>query len=46
MPTTADLDDPSGYAARRQAAIDESADLDRALADILGEEPPTEDQAH
>lgn len=43
MPTTADLDDPTGYAARRQAAIEEGAELDRALAEILGEEPPADD---
>ncbi|WP_231496051.1 zinc-dependent metalloprotease [Cellulomonas sp. HZM] len=39
MPGSDDLDDPAGYRARRAAAIDESADLDRALAEILGEEP-------
>ena len=39
MPTAEDLDDPSGYATRRAAAVDESADLDRALAEILGEDP-------
>ena len=43
MPTAADLDDPSGYSARSQAAIDEGAELDRALAEILGEEPPADD---
>ena len=35
VPTPADLDDPQGYDARRRAAVDESADLDRALAQIL-----------
>ncbi|WP_432456809.1 zinc-dependent metalloprotease [Cellulomonas iranensis] len=35
VPTSEDLDDPAGYDARRQAAVDESADLDRALAQIL-----------
>ncbi len=35
VPTSQDLDDPEGYDARRQAAVDESADLDRALAQIL-----------
>lgn len=35
VPTSEDLDDPSGYDARRRAAVDESADLDRALAQIL-----------
>ena len=39
LPTTADLDDPTGYAARRTAAADEHADIDRALAEILGEAP-------
>jgi len=39
LPGTEDLDDPSGYAARRAAAVDESAVLDRALAEILGEDP-------
>lgn len=37
VPTSEDLDDPAGYDARRQAEVDGSADLDRALADILGE---------
>jgi len=41
MPTAEDLDDPAGYAARRAQAAGESADLDRALAEILGEDPPT-----
>jgi putative hydrolase len=36
LPTAEDLDDPQGYAARRTAAADEHADLDRALAEILG----------
>lgn len=44
MPATADLDDPSGYAARRRAAIDEGAELDRALAEILGEGPQEDDE--
>lgn len=39
LPTTDDLDDPTGYAARRTAAADEHADLDRALAEIFGDEP-------
>jgi putative hydrolase len=44
MPTAADLDDPAGYATRRHEADAESADLDRALAEILGEgpRPPTD----
>lgn len=37
VPSSEDLDDPSGYDARRRAAVDESADLDRALAEILGD---------
>ncbi|WP_370514072.1 zinc-dependent metalloprotease [Cellulomonas sp. JZ18] len=35
VPTSQDLDDPAGYDARRQAEADGSADLDRALAEIL-----------
>jgi len=35
VPTPEDLDDPAGFDARRQAEVDESADLDRALAQIL-----------
>lgn len=37
VPTSEDLDDPAGYDARRAAAVDESADLDRALAQILAD---------
>lgn len=37
LPTAEDLDDPAGYAGRRTAAEGEHADLDRALAEILGE---------
>lgn len=37
MPTAEDLDDPAGYQARRTAAGEEHADLDRALEEILGE---------
>jgi len=40
MPTAEDLDDPTGYASRRADAADEAAEVDRALAEILGEEPP------
>ncbi|HEY3437618.1 MAG TPA: zinc-dependent metalloprotease [Actinotalea sp.] len=36
LPTGEDLDDPAGYAARAVAASSEHADLDRALAEILG----------
>ncbi|CAM5782137.1 Hydrolase OS=Cellulomonas persica OX=76861 GN=CPE01_07550 PE=4 SV=1 [Cellulomonas persica] len=43
MPTAEDLDDPAGYATRRTAAADESADLDRALAEILGEDTPQDE---
>ncbi|HWJ86092.1 MAG TPA: zinc-dependent metalloprotease, partial [Cellulomonas sp.] len=39
LPTAEDLDDPAGYAARRAAAVDEAAEVDRALAEILGEDP-------
>ncbi len=39
LPGTEDLDDPSGYAARRATAVDDAAEVDRALAEILGEEP-------
>lgn len=39
LPTTEDLDDPTGYVARRAAAADEHADLDRALADIFSDSP-------
>lgn len=39
MPTAADLDDPAGYAARRTEAAGEAAEVDRALAQIFGEEP-------
>ncbi|MGV8967453.1 MAG: zinc-dependent metalloprotease [Cellulomonas sp.] len=39
LPTTEDLDDPTGYTTRRSAAADESAEVDRALAEILGDEP-------
>lgn len=38
LPTAEDLDDPAGYRTRREAAQDEHADLDRALAEILGED--------
>jgi len=41
MPTAQDLDDPTGYATRRADAADEAAEVDRALAEILGEDPPT-----
>lgn len=41
MPTAQDLDDPAGYRTRQQAADDEHADLDRALAAILGEDGGT-----
>ncbi|MFC8193108.1 zinc-dependent metalloprotease [Cellulomonas sp. NPDC057328] len=35
VPTSEDLDDPAGYDARRRAEVEGSADLDRALAEIL-----------
>jgi len=37
LPTAEDLDDPAGYRGRRESADAEAADLDRALAEILGE---------
>ena len=45
LPTTEDLDDPTGYTARRTAAADESAEVDRALAEILGSEPGSDDES-
>ena len=42
LPGTEDLDDPAGYAARRATAVDDAAEVDRALAEILGEEPGTD----
>lgn len=39
LPTAEDLDDPQGYVGRRAAAADANEDLDRALAEILGETP-------
>ncbi|MEJ5945277.1 zinc-dependent metalloprotease [Pseudokineococcus basanitobsidens] len=36
LPTAEDLDDPSGYAARRSTADSESADVDAALEQLLG----------
>jgi uncharacterized protein (DUF2342 family) len=41
LPGTEDLDDPTGYAARRATAVDDAAEVDRALAEILGEDPDT-----
>jgi uncharacterized protein (DUF2342 family) len=38
MPAAGDLDDPAGYRARREAAADESSELDAAIAEILGED--------
>ncbi|MDO8122679.1 zinc-dependent metalloprotease [Isoptericola sp. b490] len=37
LPTAEDLDDPTGYRARREAAEADNADLDRALAEIFGQ---------
>jgi putative hydrolase len=42
LPTTEDLDDPAGYAARRNATKDAQSDIDRALAEILGEDPDSQ----
>jgi putative hydrolase len=39
MPTAEDLDDPAGYAGRLSATAAEHAEVDRALAEILGAEP-------
>ncbi|WP_024287136.1 zinc-dependent metalloprotease [Cellulomonas sp. KRMCY2] len=39
LPTALDLDDIAGYAGRRAAATSELADVDRALAEIFGDEP-------
>lgn len=40
LPTAEDLDDPAGYQSRRDESAESHTDLDRALAEILGEEPP------
>ena len=37
LPTAEDLDDPGGYAGRRSATAADHAEVDRALAEILGE---------
>jgi hypothetical protein len=37
LPGPADLDDPAGYLDRRAAQADAHADVDAALAQILGE---------
>jgi putative hydrolase len=39
LPTDEDLDDPTGYATRRAATVDAQSDIDRALAEILGDDP-------
>ncbi|WP_136519307.1 zinc-dependent metalloprotease [Cellulomonas telluris] len=44
VPTSEDLDDPAGYDARRQAEAEGSADLDRALAEILDADAATGDR--
>ena len=38
MPSAGDLDDPAGYRGRREAAADQSSELDAAIAEILGED--------
>jgi len=43
MPTADDLDDPAGYASRQRDAAEESAALDAAIAELLGETPPAAD---
>lgn len=42
LPTAADLDDPAGFLARREAAREADAEIDQALEELLGEgdEPP------
>src|SRR5659263_367510 len=37
LPTAEDLDDPGGYGGRRSATAADHAEVDRALAEILGE---------
>ncbi|MCL3859849.1 zinc-dependent metalloprotease [Actinotalea sp. K2] len=44
LPTAEDLDDPAGYAGRRAATRTEHADVDRALAEILGPDTTEEQQ--
>ncbi|PFG42393.1 putative hydrolase [Isoptericola jiangsuensis] len=39
LPGTEDLDDPTGYEARRTAQADEQSDVDAALAQIFGDLP-------
>jgi hypothetical protein len=41
LPTAVDLDDPAGYFARRAETDEAHADLDAALAEILGDEAAT-----
>ena len=41
LPTAQDLDDPTGYAARRAESEDSHADVDRALDEIFGRSPGT-----
>lgn len=43
LPGPEDLDAPEGYAARRTAARQAAADVDRALAEIFGDEQPPHD---
>ena len=45
LPGTEDLDDPAGYSARRATAVDDAAEVDRALAEILGEDPDADPPA-
>ena len=42
LPGTEDLDDPSGYLVRREAAENEHADVDAALKEIFGEDTAAE----
>ncbi len=43
LPTAQDLDDPAGRAGRRAAEVDEQSEVDRALAEILGEAEGTDE---
>jgi len=43
LPTAEDLDSPEGFTTRRAATTASHADVDRALAEIFGEEPPPVD---
>ncbi len=42
LPTAEDLDDPAGRSGRRAAEVDEQSEVDRALAEILGQADGTD----